>query len=264
MMQQAIDFRDESDALYALLRDQPGEVFVRPTRFKNWTVTDILGHLHVWNEAADLSLGEPERFRTFLDEVLATLQDGSLRDFERRRLGRLEGHALLEAWHDFYGPMSQRFAAADPRHRVQWAGPDMSVRSSITARLMETWAHAQAIYDLLGLSREDADRIRNIAELGVKTYAWTFRNRGRELPGAPPRLRLTAPSGAVWTWHEDNRDSSIEGSATAFCQVVTQTRNVADTDLRVAGEAAREWMAVAQCFAGPPVDPPAPGTRYPG
>ena len=35
--------------------------------------------------------------------------------------------------------MTDRFAAADPKQRVQWFGPDMSVRSSITARLMETW-----------------------------------------------------------------------------------------------------------------------------
>ena len=27
------------------------------------------------------------------------------------------------------------------------------------------------------------------------------------------------------------------------------------------GEAAAEWMRMAQCFAGPPEDPPAPGSR---
>ena len=57
-------------------------------------------------------------------------------------------------------------------------------------------------------------------------------------------------------------DQLIEGSATEFCQVVTQVRNIADTRLKVAGEAATRWMAIAQCFAGPPETPPAPGSRF--
>jgi hypothetical protein len=44
--------------------------------------------------------------------------------------------------------------------------------------------------------------------------------------------------------------------------VVTQVRNIADTQLSVTGEAARRWMAIAQCFAGPPNDPPAKGARF--
>ncbi len=46
-----------------------------------------------------------------------------------------------------------------------------------------------------------------------------------------------------------------------FCQVVAQTRNVADTRLVVKGDTAQRWMQIAQCFAGPPNDPPAKGTR---
>ena len=53
----------------------------------------------------------------------------------------------------------------------------------------------------------------------------------------------------------------VEGDAVAFCQVAAQTRNIADTALRVEGDAARAWMALAQCFAGPPELTPAPGTR---
>ena len=87
------------------------------------------------------------------------------------------GRELLEEWHTFVLEMSQRFGAADPLKRVKWAGPDMSVRSSITARLMETWAHGLAIYDALGVERVDSDRIRNIVVLGVNTFGWTFKNQ---------------------------------------------------------------------------------------
>ena len=63
-------------------------------------------------------------------------------------------------------------------------------------------------------------------------------------------------------WGEGSDEERIEGAASEFCQVVTQTRNVADTRLRVVGATARRWMSIAQCFAGPPEQPPAPGTRF--
>jgi hypothetical protein len=44
--------------------------------------------------------------------------------------------------------------------------------------------------------------------------------------------------------------------------VVTQVRNIADVRLDVHGPNAMRWMAIAQCFAGSPVDPPPPGTRF--
>jgi uncharacterized protein (TIGR03084 family) len=158
--------------------------------------------------------------------------------------------------------MADRFAVADPKRRVKWFGPDMSVLSSISARLMETWAHGQAVYDLCGQTRIDNDRIKNIAIIGINTFGWTFANRGIEPPGVRPSVRLIAPSGVSWDWLQQASDDLIEGTATEFCQVVAQTRNIADTSLKVAGPTATAWMAIAQCFAGPPENPPPPGTRF--
>jgi uncharacterized protein (TIGR03084 family) len=126
---------------------------------------------------------------------------------------------------------------------------------------METWAHGQDVYDLMRVRRRHTDRIKSIAVLGVKTFGWTFANRGLEPPGPPPYVRLIAPSGAVWEWNEENRTDRISGDAVEFCQVVTQGRNIADTKLEVVGDTAKRWMAIAQCFAGGPVDPPKPGER---
>ncbi len=265
MFEQPKDFADESAALHALLAPLPEAALAERSAFKGWSLADIVGHLHFWNRAALLSLAEPETFRALGARVMAHLGGGgTLRDFERAELAGLAGHALLAAWHDFAQAMAVRFAAADPSARVAWVGPDMSVRSAITARLMETWAHGQAAYDLLGVVRTNTDRIRNIAVLGVNTYDWSFRVRGRKAQQPKPHLRLIAPSGALWTWNDASETDLIEGAAEEFCQVVTQVRNVADTRLAVRGAAAEAWMATAQCFAGPPETPPAPGTRRSG
>lgn len=259
-MQQAQDFEDESVALHALLAPLADGAYAQPTLFKLWTIDEILRHLHVWNIAADLALRDTEAFRAFLGQMAAGIHGGRLPDFEKDYLNGLSGTALRDAWIAQVYAMTPRFAAADPKMRVQWVGPEMGVLSSITARLMETWAHAQAVYDILGVERIDADRIGNIVRLGVNTYGWTFKNRKQEAPGPMPRLRLTAPSGAIWEYGEG--EDLIEGSASAFCQVVTQCRNIGDTDLKVSGPIATRWMAIAQCFAGPPQDPPPPGARH--
>ena len=260
-MQQAEDFRAECDALHAILEPLLEEDFDRSTGFKGWTINEILRHLYAWNWAADKSLQGADAFDDFMRQVLPHVPQRGLRAFESRWLDGLSGRALLTAWRRGYAETADLFEPVDPSMRVKWAGPSMSARSSITARLMETWAHSQAIYDVLGLHRDNTDRIRNIAVLGFNTYGWTFKNRGEAVPEPAPFVRLTAPSGAIWDFGEESAEERVEGPAEAFCQVVTQTRNVLDTALKLTGPNANRWMAVAQCFAGPPETPPAPGTR---
>lgn len=257
-MEQAADFLAETRALGDLLAPLPDAAYGEATQFKGWTVNDVIRHLHFWNRAAGLQLtDEPELLR-----LLGAIGGaGGMRAVEREVVPQ-SGQALRAAWLATAGQIAALYETADPKARLKWAGPDMSARSSITARLMETWAHGQEVYDHLGVERVDEDRIRNIAHLGVSTFGWTYQVRRMEAPPIIPYVRLTAPSGAIWTWGEAGAANSVAGSATEFCQVVTQVRNVADTKLDVRGPIATQWMGMAQCFAGKAEPPPAPGTRF--
>jgi uncharacterized protein (TIGR03084 family) len=264
MLSQIDDFRAEAAALNELLAGVPDSDWRRPTLFKQWTINDIVQHLHDSDLMALASIAGPDSFAAFRAERQALVDRGMTRvEAARHRLGDPTGVRLRALWFTRMNELCDRLAALPPDARLTWAGPSMGVRMFTTARQMETWAHGQAIYDLLGHERAATDRLRNIAEIGVRTYGWTFANRGRAVPGPAPHVRLTGPSGAVWEWNDRAPDNRIEGDAMAFCQVVTQTRNVADTDLKVIGEPARIWMSLAQCFAGPPEAPPAPGSRHP-
>jgi uncharacterized protein (TIGR03084 family) len=257
------DFFAESEALYALLAARPEADLALVTQFKAWTLEDVIAHLHLFNLAADLSLRDPAQMRELFAELGRLREAGrTLVETTRERLAPLRGRELLAHWRRDCAEIARNFERADPRARLPWGGPDMSARSSISARLMETWAHGQAVYDRLGVVRADADRIRNVAVLGVNTFAWCFRIRGLEVPERAPQVRLRAPSGASWEWNLESDSGLVEGAATEFCQVVAQTRAWADTRLRAEGEVARRWMSIAQCFAGPPEEPPKPGTRY--
>jgi uncharacterized protein (TIGR03084 family) len=262
MLAQAVDFRAEADELQKLLVTLDDSDWETPTLFKAWTVNDIVQHLHDSDLMAAASVAGPETFTRRRAEIDALRNTGMTRLQEtRHRLGHLTGKHLLERWHAQMAELSDTLAALPPTARLTWYGPDMGARMFATARQMETWAHGQAIYDLMDRPREPTDRLRNIAEIGARTYGWTFANRGMSLPGPAPYVRLQAPSGAAWEWNDPSQDNSVEGTALEFCQVVTQVRNVVDTNITAKGEAARIWMSLAQCFAGPPENPPLPGTR---
>ncbi len=262
MIQQAIDFREESETLYRLIEPIREDEYESKTQFKGWTINNVIGHLHLWNWAADLSLKDGDAFKAFFNNLLNEVASMSLGKAEENWLDGLKNRELLDTWRQYYLEMSERFVNVDPKTRVPWAGPDMSVRSSISARFMETWAHGQEVFDLIGVARPNTDRIKNVVILGVNTFNWTFTVHGMDVPGPMPYLRLTAPSGAIWEWGDVSTDNLIEGPAEEFCQVVTQVRNIGDTDLKVLGDIANQWMAIAQCFAGAPETPPAVGTRF--
>ena len=263
MLEQAIHFKEESDALYKLLINADKNSFRLKTQFKSWTINDVLYHLHVWNIAALLSLKNENEFKEFMQNFMEAVKSGnSAREYEKILSDNTEGLDLLNLWKETYEKISNEFAKSDPKKRVKWAGPDMSVRSSITARHMETWAHGQEIFDQLGFERIDTDRIKNIVVIGVNTFGWTYINRNLSIPEKMPKLSLLSPSNELWEWNEDNEEDMISGSASEFSQVVTQVRNINDTSLKVSGKIANEWMSIAQCFAGPPENPPEKGTRF--
>jgi uncharacterized protein (TIGR03084 family) len=262
-LSQAIDYREECDALHALLATAEDSDWSRPTQFKAWTLDDILGHLHLFDLAALATLEGPEGFANFLaDSRRFRAEGGSMREYTRHWLGALRNRSLLAKWFETSGEVARCFLAVDPALRVNWGpGPAMSARSLISARQMEVWAHGQAAYDLLDVERVEADRLHNVAVMGVNTFGWSFTNRKLEKPSKKPHVRLVSPSGAIWTWNDPDPECLVEGTAVDFCRVVAQTRNVADARLKVVGDVARTWMSIAQCFAGPPEAPPAPGSR---
>ena len=263
-LQQIADFRDEAAELHSLLATIAPPDWGRPTQFKQWTPNDIIQHLHDGDVMALASATDPANFAARAAEVVARRSTGLTRIQEaRQRFGDLKGARLLQQWHDTLTRLCAALAAKDPQARLVWYGPDMGLRMFATARQMETWAHGQAIYDMLGTERPHASpRLRNIAEIGVRTFGWAYRNRGRDIPAEQPFIHLRTPSGEIWEWNDPAAPNRVEGDALGFCQVVTQTRNVADTALRVTGPVAQDWMAIVQCFAGPPETPPAPGTRF--
>lgn len=253
--------RRECEVLDALVRSLPAKDWERRTAFFDWSVADEIMHLHLVDLFTLQTLRDPEVFLATFREVREAQARGiELSAQMRARFGHLTPAQLLEVWRGTWTELCNLLESEAPKRRVRWFGPDMSVRSVPNARQMEVWAHGQDVFDLFRLRRQNTDSIYNICDLGARTFQWSFQNRGEPVPESPPQVKLVAPCGALWTWNA-GAVQLIHGSAEDFALVVTQRRNIADTRLQVEGGEARRWMQIAQCFAGAPETPPAPGVR---
>lgn len=250
----AADLRDETRELMTVLDGLRDPEWDTPTPAAGWTVRDQVTHLAYFDDAAALSLRDPEAFRR---QAAKEIEEAGTRfpDAVAERNRHLPGAECLSWFSRSRDGLLGAYLAAGPATRLPWYGPDMGIPSSATARLMETWAHGQDIRDAVGAAPSVSARLRHIADLGVRTRGFSFRLRGLPVPGEPVLVELAGPGGESWTWGPADAADRVSGSALDFCLVVTQRRNVADTGLSVEGDAARRWIALAQAFAGQPTDP---------
>ena len=256
------DLLAEYEELADLCEVLPDAQWLQASKFYGWTPWDEVAHLAYFDEAAAQAISDAPAFQKNAQALLQQMLRGAqISAIARAHYAATPDRRLLPVWRQRFRALVAQLRRLDPKDRLPWYGPSMSARSFATARLMESWAHGQDIWDVAGRRRPLTHRLRHIAHLGVTTFGWTYVNRKLPPPAASPCVMLDAPDGDTWTWGDPAAPERVTGPALDFCLVVTQRRHVQDTRLVVQGDTAREWLAMAQCFAGPPADGPAPGVR---
>lgn len=232
------------------------------TPFFDWSIRDGISHLAFFDKAARLSATDENAFKEFNEQMYEgiTCIDDVFRKV--RDIGRnMTVDQLLTWWREERSEIIKAFLPMDSKARIPWYGPSMSVRSSATARLMETWAHGQDIADHLKINREPTNRLRNVAHICLSTFAWSFTVREMPVPDTPVRVELECPDGELWARGPENASNIVRGKIDEFCLVVTKRRHLKDTGLITEGPVATEWMSIAQAFAGTAEQGPGPGER---
>lgn len=245
------DLRQESDWLHECLRALPADAWETPTPAVGWAIRDQVSHLAFFDDCAHLALTNADRFRIQAARLMQRGTDFAALVAEDYR--HLSPMKLLDWFSISRHRLMDSFAADNAKRRLPWFGPDMSVASSATARLMETWAHGQDIYDTFDLPHPISSGLCSIAHLGVSTFGFVHQINGLDLPTEQVRVELQAPDrNEIWSWGPEDAMNRVSGPAVDFVLAVTQRRHVTDTALRIDGDVATTWMRIAQAFAGPP------------
>ena len=251
------DLNNEYEALDHIVSHLKKEEWLIKTPFNQWTIKDEISHIAYFDSTSKLSATDASAFNKHFESILVGVtqaDDVFTKTLAKGRLMSIE--ELMQWWRTERNELLDALRNHDPKKKLPWYGLPMSAKSFATARLMETWAHGQDIVDALGIQRVPTDRLKHIAHLGNTTRGWSYANRQMAVPDQSVYVQLTSPSNIVWEWGNPQEDNIIQGSAEEFCLVVTKRRHVDDTHLIVKGSVAREWMIIAQAFAGPPADGP--------
>lgn len=251
------DLAAETAALRELTDPLTDAAWQQATPAVGWTIADQISHLAFFDEIAVTAAVAPETFAAEVADMAA--RGGTDPDAIVVLYRELSPAALRDWFGSARGRFLSVFATLDPAQRVPWFGPPMSVASSVTARLMETWAHGQDIADTVGVQREPTHRLRHVAHIGVGARAYSYAVRGLPVRAEPVRVELVGPSGELWTWGPADAADRVSGPALDFCLLVTQRRHRTDTAVEATGAAASDWLAIAQSFAGGPGGGRAPG-----
>ena len=244
----AADLAAESAVTRALVAGLEEAGWRTPTPAAGWGIADQISHLAYFDEVTVQSAVDPEQFKA---ELAAAEADGGINPDTIAARFRDRTGAQLLAWFDTArAQLIDTFSRLDPATRLPWFGPAMSAASSLTARIMETWAHTQDIADALGVTREPTPRLRHVAHIGVGARAFSYAVHGQTPPLTQVRVELTGPDGALWTWGPADAEDRVTGPALDFCLLVTQRRHRNDLTLGIEGPAAAGWMTIAQAFAG--------------
>jgi len=244
------DLAAEHAALDAIVADLSEAEWTAATPAAGWDVKDTIVHLIQADMAASLAVRDATAFAAARDAVMA---GGGLEYFATT--SDRDGAEILAQWRQERSIMLDAFRSRHPKDRIPWFGPDMSTRSFATARLMETWSHGKDLADTAGAAWPATDRLKHVCHIGVTTRGWSYVVRGLDMPTGEVRIELDAPSGDVWAWGPEDAVDRVSGPAEAFALVVTQRRKPSDTDLVTTGDLAREWIDIAQAFAGGPTLP---------
>jgi uncharacterized protein (TIGR03084 family) len=247
------DLKAEHEDLDALVADLDDDQWDLPTPAEGWSIRDQVSHLAFFDDMARMSIEDPDAFQPLAEEAMVrTLELGHTPPDDVEKGRAMTPSEVLAWWRDSRQQLLDAAAGEPADRRCPWFGPTMGINSFMTARLMETWAHGVDVEDTLGARRVPTDRLAHVCHIGIGARPFAYVSRGMELPDEPIRIEVTLPSGAAWSSGPEDATNRVTGTALDLAMIVIQRRNPADTGIEVTGDAAAEWIGIAQAFAGLP------------
>lgn len=151
----ADDLRDEFEEVQDLAQ---GADLSQPTPAVGWDIGRTVGHLHATDLSARTAIVDPERF--LADRPRRPDEFRSMHKRQLQHLCALSDSELLLAWRVGLDALLGAALAAPPGTKHPWYGPPLSIASSLTARIMEYWAHGEDMADGRGAERKPSSRLR--------------------------------------------------------------------------------------------------------
>ncbi len=237
------DLEAEEERLQGILERLDEGQWATESGAAGWSVADVVLHLAQTEEGVvatvtgiGLEARRPEPGLSVDEQMarmVATDRDTPERIFQRWRTARVAALAELRA--------------ADPGQHVRWIEAPLKPPTLATTRLAEHWAHALDVTEPFGIDLPDTGRLRHISWLAHRSLGYAFSLIGK--PDQRVYCKLTGPGGEEWEFGPPEADSSISGSAGAFCRVAAQRLAPEQSGLRAEGPHGAAALNVLRTYA---------------
>jgi len=240
------DLKAEQESLDGLLVTLTEAQWDLLTPAAPWTIKDSVSHIAFTDDVAIATTKGDDSYFELAFKVGYSFNEVGV---EKGRA--MKPSEVLKWWRDSRAIMDGILINMDARARLPWFSLPMGARAFATARLMETWAHGIDCYDTVGVQPVDTDRLRHVCFMACQARPFAYQAHGLPAPEAPIRVEVALPSGTLWTNGPEGAENYIRGKAGDFCRVAVQRRHWKDTTLEIHGSEAKQFMEVAQTYAGP-------------
>lgn len=244
------DLRAEQATLDRLVSGLDEGGWLRPTPAAGWDTRDAITHLASVDEFT-LECVEGRHEGAFAEALRRGGVDGYNQvEIERGRAMRPD--EVLAWWRAAREKLNAAFAAAPPGTRVLWGAGPVAVRTLVSARLMECWAHGLDCFAGAGVEPVDTPRLRHVCRLAYRALPYAFQVAGGAMPASLDDLRLdlTAPDGrATWTFGPPTATQRLSGDAGEWARVaVLRLPHTGARTLRAEGPLAEQALEVARAY----------------
>jgi uncharacterized protein (TIGR03084 family) len=240
------DLEAEHRVLHDLLAGISDDDWLRPTPAWQWDVRDTVAHLADTDEMAMATMHGLPGSLSERSAVSAAGEDVTYAGVLKGR--RMRGADVFAWWERTTTTERAALRAHDPSERVPW-GIGMSAPAFVTARMMESWAHALDVHAALGVEPVDTMRLAHVAWLATRALPYAFTVAGIEQPAVPLYVELTLPDGSPWTMGPADAADRITGPAGQYCRIFVQRLAPQDArDVVAEGDAALLTLSVARAY----------------
>lgn len=241
------DWQNEAADLEAVVQNRTEEEWNRETPAKGWTVKHQIRHLNWTDEMYCLAITKPEEFQAQVEKL--KVPGNTIVDDGAAHRTDIPGTEILNEWRASRARLEELLLGLEKGARIPWIATSMGAASAATARLMETFAHAQDVKDTFGVETVPTERLKQIAHLAIRALPHNFKTNGLPVPQEPIFVELTFGD-ERWTWNDPEASQKVSGPALDFVQLAVRRRHLDDGALQVHGEDAAQWLDIVQAYAG--------------
>jgi uncharacterized protein (TIGR03084 family) len=238
------DLVAEQDRLEVILSGLDDAQWQAPSAAAGWTVADVVLHLAQTEETVVATVASEETRSRWAGDA-ETLDEAMDR---RVRAERAPGDVVFGRWRAARRAAVPALREADPRRPLEWADASLKPKTLATTRLAEHWAHGLDITEPLEIPFPDTNRIWHIAWLAHSSLPYAFDLAGKE--AGDVFCELTAPDNPTWRYGPAEADSTITGSAGAFCRVAARRLPADASGLEATGPYGSVALDVLRTYAG--------------